>query len=101
MADLRERIRALMQPQQEADVPINIADLVLFDDAVCQLVRLSRILHMPGGHVLLIGEPGVGKQSLAQLASFIAGYRTCQLSLARCVVFSRNSVTYDREFSVN
>jgi len=93
MADLRERIKALMQPQQEEDVPRNIADLVLFDDAISQLVRLSRILHMPGGHVLLIGEPGVGKQSVAQLASFIAGYRACHLSLARCVVFSRNFIT--------
>ena len=88
MADLREHIKALIQSQKATDVPRDIADLVLFDDAITQLVRLSRILHMPDGHVLLIGEPGVGKQSLTQLASFIAGHRTCHLSLARCVVFS-------------
>jgi len=76
-----------MNKVTHANVPENVSDLVLFDDAIRQLVRISRILHTPGRHALLIGgEPGLGKRSLAQLASFIAGCHTCNLSLSRYVV---------------
>jgi len=88
MVDLRQRVKALIQRDRETTVPGNVVDLVLFDDAIRHLVRISRILHTPGGHALLGGDPGVGKQSLAHLASFVAGCRTCHLSLGRCVVFS-------------
>jgi len=79
MAELRQRIEAFIQRHKEADV----TDCVLFDDALVQLVRISRILHTPGAHALLVGEPGLGKRSLAHLASFIAACRTFHLSLSR------------------
>jgi len=64
-------------------VPADVADLVLFDDVIRHLIRISRVLHTPGGHALVVGGPALGKASVARLASFIAGFRTYRLSLNR------------------
>ncbi|CAM9277136.1 unnamed protein product, partial [Phaeothamnion confervicola] len=54
--------------EEEMDVP-----LVVFDDVLEHVLRIDRVLRQPMGHLLLVGESGVGKTVLARFAAWMNG----------------------------
>ncbi|CAM9139333.1 unnamed protein product, partial [Choristocarpus tenellus] len=82
LEDLRMRIEAFAHQYNE-EFPAQKMNLVLFDDALKHLIRVSRILGMPCGNMLFVGVGGSGKQSLTRLASYIAGNHTFQIAISK------------------
>ncbi|KAJ8875197.1 hypothetical protein PR048_023092 [Dryococelus australis] len=58
-------------------------NLVLFEDAINNVCRITRILESSRGNALLIGVGGSGKQSLSRLAAYICSLDVFQLQLRK------------------
>jgi dynein heavy chain len=63
--------------------PSRQMNIILFDDALKHVMRISRCLGMPKGCILLVGVGGSGKQSLTRLASYAAGQTCFQISITK------------------
>jgi dynein heavy chain len=63
--------------------PSKKLELVLFDDALKHLLRVSRIIKTERSSALLVGVGGSGKKSLTKLASYIGHYEIAQITLTK------------------
>ena len=82
LEQIRERVTFFMGRYNVAN-PATPLNLVLFDDALRHMMRISRIIQMPRGSALLVGVGGSGKQSLTRLAAFIGRHHTFQIALTK------------------
>ena len=83
--EVKKNVEGALEDHNEEKVKMN---LVLFEDAVKHVCRISRIISNTAGHALLVGVGGSGKQSLSKLSAYIKYYS----------VFS---ITVSKEYSVN
>lgn len=73
--------------------PAKRMSLVIFDDALAHLLRLTRTINAPAGHAMLVGVGGSGKTSLTRLAASICKHTLFQIALTKS--YSINSLLED------
>lgn len=79
-----ERLHKLLEEAQERyNDFVGALNLVLFEDAMSHVCRISRIVESSRGYALLIGVGGSGKQSLTRLAAFISSLDVFQIQLTK------------------
>ena len=66
----------------------HISDLskVLFNDAMCHVGKICRIITSTPGHPLLVGVGGSGRQSLSRLSSYTCLYQTMMIVISDSVL---------------
>lgn len=75
--DLKAFVAARLKTfyEEELDVP-----LVIFDDVLEHVLRIDRVLRQSMGHMLLVGESGVGKTVLSRFVAWLNGLSIFQVS---------------------
>jgi len=84
MADLKELAKVCETYLEDYNAmskkPMN---LVLFNYAIEHVSRVCRVLRTPGGHALLVGVGGSGRQSATRLAAFIADQVVIEIEISK------------------
>ncbi|NWT53909.1 DYH9 protein, partial [Erythrocercus mccallii] len=79
-----EELNQILMEALDSYNEVNAAmNLVLFEDAMCHICRISRVLEAPRGNALLLGVGGSGKQSLTRLAAFLSSLELFQITLRK------------------
>jgi dynein heavy chain len=89
---IRDRACMFLDKYNE-EYPSKKMELVLFEDALKHMLRISRLIEMPRGSGLLVGVGGSGKQSLTRLASYISRAMCFQITLTKH--YNRSSLMDD------
>ncbi|KAA0166994.1 hypothetical protein FNF28_02917 [Cafeteria roenbergensis] len=84
MEKLHGTLEEALKEYNESHATMN---LVLFEDAMRHVCRITRIINNPAGHALLVGVGGSGKQSLSRLSASI-----CQFGVSQIVISSTYSL---------
>lgn len=58
-------------------------DLVLFDTAISNLSRICRVMTLPAGHGVMVGNGGSGRKSLIALGTHIMSMKTFTVELKK------------------
>lgn len=56
-------------------------NIILFDDAISMLCKISRIISNPFSHGLLIGLGGAGSHTLTRLATYMQNYNMYEIEV--------------------
>jgi dynein heavy chain len=78
--NVTKNVREALVDHNSEKVEMN---LVLFQDAIKHVCRITRIITNTAGHALLVGVGGSGKQSLSKLAAFIKSYNVFSITVSK------------------
>ncbi|ETN06717.1 hypothetical protein PPTG_12758 [Phytophthora nicotianae INRA-310] len=85
---LRSRVEHLLSQFNRENPGRALPSLILFEEALFHLARLTRALGLAQSNMMLVGVGGSGKQSLARLAAALSGHELCQLAVTKAYTLS-------------
>jgi len=76
---LKKNLDLMLEDYNETNA---VMDLVLFEDAMRHICRITRVINNTAGHCMLVGVGGSGKQSLSRLSAHICGFKTKTITIS-------------------